>query len=966
MSEYNIDIDNVKVTNTATRRKFGSPNAFSGPPRQQTQKQFGAPAKKFGSPADSKATTTTDHGEKHPGIKAPLGHQLSGRPGAPAVAALRTFGAPKASNPATAHHPVVDESAISSPSGPHLNKEDSDFNLNADDKLLIVRDNTSKSSPNKAPIHNALPKEESDYNMNQTDLPVYTREAAAKTHHISPPKPPENETNPREMSDFDIMSLKDTPVIVPDPQNTTSNSSTHQPKISREESDFDIKPGEIIEHDDEKLLAPNQPNHHTMKREESSFYMKDDSNFVVREVMPKNHGNPSRKPEQLEIDTKEGHNTNNETVMNVADLNSSDTQKPFATKYSRKDSEFSDTDELLLHSPAVTVHRSAAPKPKPEATQTRAFNFGGPRAFGGPKNFNKPKQSAQTESSPPESPPVSPVPTAAPDSVSDKASNLSPQTARIVKLTQAESIIKTFKDIQHQETAAISIADLQEAVEIMMNSNTVNIEVGAKGFSEIFPLSLAKHVNASNMEDSSSAVSLIIRCIALFVRFGVSNETVEIYSQKAAQHDACKLVVDVTNIYVSKPDIIVDACQLLIFLATNESNQTTLHSAGACDAFYEALAMHVEDPDVTKYTCFAIGSLTDNATNKTKLGQLGACEMLVQILLYHMATREVLEYACSAIALMARNDHPNTIMFGEAEGCETMMIVLSQYIESADLTKKAIKTITFMSMDDNNREKLAEFGAIELAARALALHLTNPDVVYYAAWAIAEFAFDNEDNHMKLLQSHASDIIARALAIHMKNEKSVDRICFAIAGLALHEYNRRRLGQVGVFNSVTKALKQNMHNPSVALYACWAIDHLAVDSEILIKLGDAGACEAVTEVFRTHMSRDRTIEYACNATASLSHLNENQVKLGEAGCCEQLVLALNTHPNGIEINIQAIYSIANLCETNSDNRKKLNKVGAMDAVSAARDRNPKIFEIKESSRYALSHLARSDGCCVIT
>ena len=157
---------------------------------------------------------------------------------------------------------------------------------------------------------------------------------------------------------------------------------------------------------------------------------------------------------------------------------------------------------------------------------------------------------------------------------------------------------------------------------------------------------------------------------------------------------------------------------------------------------------------------------------------------------------------------------------------------------------------------------------------------------------------NNMNVDISTLSIHEVSRIMDVLTIYGPKKPNVAKDgCVAIAQLARsNDFNKAKLGQVGMCAVLIDILKVYMTDKDIAIEGLKAITELAKNnSENRVKLSAAGGCRVALELLQNNSMDVSIATHGCAAIRNLSTHGENKAKLEQSGAGAVIIHTIDVH-----------------------------------------------------------------------
>jgi hypothetical protein len=274
----------------------------------------------------------------------------------------------------------------------------------------------------------------------------------------------------------------------------------------------------------------------------------------------------------------------------------------------------------------------------------------------------------------------------------------------------------------------------------------------------------------------------------------------------------CENIVRVLNSHIDNALVLEQACRAVDNIGYNSPrNIERFGVAGICDLICRAMLRHLNDPVVFEVVCRAICVLAMNSLNRENFGVSGVCEIITRALPHHYHIESNAEQACAALSSLTilgdevvievgqnrrttMNLNDNVWKLGQNGICEQLIRCMYNFPGNASITFQGVRTISFLSMNDENRDKLSRIGpkVILFSARG---HLENADISRQTCIMIFNMIKGNAFNSKNLGDGGACGYLIEVVRRYNANPLVIGHACLAITSLVPgNSYNQAMRG----------------------------------------------------------------------------------------------------------------------------------------------------------------------------
>jgi hypothetical protein len=208
---------------------------------------------------------------------------------------------------------------------------------------------------------------------------------------------------------------------------------------------------------------------------------------------------------------------------------------------------------------------------------------------------------------------------------------------------------------------------------------------------------------------------------------------------------------------------------------------------------------HLNNSVVFEVVCRVISMLAINSSNRENFGVSGVCEIITRALPHHYHIERNAEQACAALSSLSvlgeevvtevgqnrrttMNLNDNVWKLGQNGVCEQLIKCMYNFPGNASITFQGVRTVSFLSMNDENRDKLSRIGPKVILSSALG-HLENADIVRQTCIMIVNMIKGNAFNSKNLGDGGACGYLTEVVRRYCDNPLVIGPACLAITSL---------------------------------------------------------------------------------------------------------------------------------------------------------------------------------------
>lgn len=264
-----------------------------------------------------------------------------------------------------------------------------------------------------------------------------------------------------------------------------------------------------------------------------------------------------------------------------------------------------------------------------------------------------------------------------------------------------------------------------------------------------------------------------LACIARISRSGAD------MPGKLCDAGCCEPIVKVLQRNLGHPRAVENAYLALQGLAIDDAINVKLGEINACEVAPRALASHLDNPKVVEEGCRVISMLSRDASNNDKLGTAGACDVVMRGLMKHLDNPLVAEQGCMAAKFLAQGNFENVGKLGYHGACEGLSTSLAKHYHVAGVAYSAIKAMTILAVEPENRSRMGKLGGCEGTINAVNAHVNDPPIVEQGLQLISTLVIGNANNRALLGEIDATTTIKAVLHKYSElREPSTDELAF--------------------------------------------------------------------------------------------------------------------------------------------------------------------------------------------
>ena len=249
--------------------------------------------------------------------------------------------------------------------------------------------------------------------------------------------------------------------------------------------------------------------------------------------------------------------------------------------------------------------------------------------------------------------------------------------------------------------------------------------------------------------------------------------------RKLCDAGCCEPIVKVLQRNLGHSRAVENAYSALQGLAVDDDINVKLGEINACEVAPRALASHLDNPKVVEEGCRVISMLSRDPANNDKLGTAGACDVVMRGLMKHLDNPKVAEQGCMAAKFLAQGNFENVGKLGYHGACEGLSKSLSKHYHAAGVAYSAIKAMTILAVEPENRSRMGKLGGCEGTVNAVNAHLDDPPIVEQGLRLISTLVIGNANNRALLGEIDATTTIKTVLHKYSElRDPSTDELGF--------------------------------------------------------------------------------------------------------------------------------------------------------------------------------------------
>eukprot|EP00607_Mallomonas_marina_P001199 CAMPEP_0182431978 /NCGR_PEP_ID=MMETSP1167-20130531/53082_1 /TAXON_ID=2988 /ORGANISM="Mallomonas Sp, Strain CCMP3275" /LENGTH=369 /DNA_ID=CAMNT_0024618947 /DNA_START=82 /DNA_END=1188 /DNA_ORIENTATION=+ len=315
--------------------------------------------------------------------------------------------------------------------------------------------------------------------------------------------------------------------------------------------------------------------------------------------------------------------------------------------------------------------------------------------------------------------------------------------------------------------AATYYMDVEKSEKVLISIPQV-IQGDAKrhemiGGSETVAQDVVKLLAVNNANPSMCVIAL--KAIQVLCRYGEGQSTsCDLNLQQLSAANACSEVVSTLQLQGSDENVAEAGCTAIYNLCGNDHNAEICGEVGAIEVVTSLLRQHESHAGVAEHGCGALQNLCFQHSNTTRCGEAGACEVVLSLIATHETNAAVAAAACLAIFNLCSGDDQNTAQCSALGTCETLVHIISRHQTVPDVAEAGLMAISTLANDDN-RKKLVDAGACELAVLLLTTHKLSVGVAENGCTVLYNLCYGNALNKTKCGKIGAIEAISTVLKL---------------------------------------------------------------------------------------------------------------------------------------------------------------------------------------------------------
>ena len=401
---------------------------------------------------------------------------------------------------------------------------------------------------------------------------------------------------------------------------------------------------------------------------------------------------------------------------------------------------------------------------------------------------------------------------------------------------------------------------------------------------------------------------------------------------------ACDLVVNaLTRHGALSSDVASFGCMAISSLSMYEPNCTRFNNTETCMGVVHAVKAHTDEEVVCEWGCAAIYTLASHAANRTKLGSAGACPAVATALSKQMTNEMVCQIAVGAIYELCQ-EPSNRALMGAAGGCEVITATLEAHASNSDISSQICKSVASVANGNvENGNKFGESGICNLLKTVLEAHAFHLSLVEWVCASIANLADKNSQNQKLMKETGLCNLIVTQLENHNQNAP----VCFqgvkAIRTMTTgSKDNSQAFSDNGAIPVTVKVLMRHKDTVSIVENGCWILGNIvapessSIDKNSIEIYAVQAYWDLLTVLLELHSSQEQATRWMCAAVSVFA----DHGKLSHANICDVLMKLLGLYPDRNIIVQRCLFTIGSLAECHPENRQRLSKNNACEAVDA--------------------------------
>jgi len=196
------------------------------------------------------------------------------------------------------------------------------------------------------------------------------------------------------------------------------------------------------------------------------------------------------------------------------------------------------------------------------------------------------------------------------------------------------------------------------------------------------------------------------------------------------------------------------------------------------------------------------------------------------------------------------------------EVLSNLISYLTANIENVTAQQLGAKAIGIVALNEKNRERLPELGAIRLLCDASKMHLNTADVQTNICWALVIVArpigavegspfqqthVTNSANINAIVDCSGIDLVLQIIRTHADKPSTMAKAFWCMVNLSLYEQHKQQIVDSHGVELILDALRNFPSNRELQYRACFAIINLAIKPDVKNRIRELNGIELILE-----------------------------------------------------------------------------------------------------------------------
>jgi len=180
------------------------------------------------------------------------------------------------------------------------------------------------------------------------------------------------------------------------------------------------------------------------------------------------------------------------------------------------------------------------------------------------------------------------------------------------------------------------------------------------------------------------------------------------------------------------------------------------------------------------------------------------------------------------------------------------------------------------------------------------------------------------------------------------------------------ENHQVAIGNAGGIDALGDAMSM-FHDDMIVLEGCLlALSNLCIPKQNLRHVLAKNIIELTLDAMGKSVDNCGLQEHGCAVLANLAVHPDGRTKVRECGGCDTIVVSMVVNPTDVEVQLEALVALRNLCVRDNENKVVVANAGGIDAVIGAMQSHRNEAKIQERGSWVLSILGMNeDNKCYI-